>query len=58
MVNDSQHITSEASGNQTLTIKHWRDLRKNTISRTLLGRDCEVEKMMRYIKDIGVLEEI
>ena len=26
--------------------------------RTLLGRDCEVEKVMKYFKDIRVFEEI
>ena len=26
--------------------------------RTLLRRDCEAEKIMRYLKDRGVFEEI
>ena len=26
--------------------------------RTLLGRDCEVEKIIRFLKDVKVFEEI
>ena len=26
--------------------------------RTLLGKDCEVEKMMRFLRDIGMFKEI
>ena len=26
--------------------------------RTLLGKDCEVEKMMRFLREIGIFEEI
>ena len=26
--------------------------------RTLLGKDCEVEKMMRFLMEIGMFEEI
>ena len=26
--------------------------------RTLLGKDCEVEKIMRFLKGIGMFEEI
>ena len=52
-------------GNQRLTINHslqdcpqWRDSRKNyTIQgdmRTLLRKSCEVEKMMRFLKETDV----
>ena len=41
---------------------HWRDSRKKyNIQgdvRTLLGKDCEVEKMMRFLREIGIFEEI
>ena len=54
---------------QRLTIKQclqdcsqWRDSRKKHNLqgdiRTLLGKDCEVEKAMRIHKDIGIFEEI
>ena len=40
----------------------WRDSRKkHNIQgdiRTLLGKECEVEKMMRFLRDIGLFEEI
>ena len=26
--------------------------------RTLLGKDCDVEKMMRFLREIGLFEEI
>ena len=57
-----------ACRNQRLTIKHclqdclqWRDSRKKhniqaNIS-VLLGKDCEVEKIMRSFKEIGMFEK-
>ena len=63
---NNQQITR---GNQRLAMKYcpqdcprWRDSRKkNNIQgdiRTLLGKDCEVEKTMRFLKGIGIFEEI
>ena len=46
---------NSACGNQGLTIKNClQDCR----TMTLLGKDCEVEKMMRFLRDIGIFEEI
>ena len=28
------------------------------VTRTLLGKDCEVEKVMRFLGEIGMFEEI
>ena len=69
--NDQQPTcTNVACGNQTLiTIKHClversqcSDTRKKynmqSIIRTVLERECEVEKIMWYLKDIRVFEEI
>ena len=58
-----------ASGDQKLTIIHflqdcpqWRDSRKKYNVqgdiRTLLGKDSEVEEMMRSLRDIGLFDEI
>ena len=50
--------------NQTLPhgMPQWRDKRKkyNVLSdvRILLGRDCEVEKVMRYFKNIRMFKKI
>ena len=33
-----------------------RNIQGNT--KTLLGSDCEVEKVMRFLKDIEIFEEI
>ena len=58
-----------ACGNQRLSIKHclqecsqWRDSRKKYNiqgdKRTLLKKSCEVEKMMRFLKETEMFEEI
>ena len=50
--------------NQTLLfgVPQWRDIRKKyniqSNIRTLLGRDYEVEKSMRFLKKVGVFDEI
>ena len=31
---------------------------RNTISRALLGKSCEVEKLMRFLKETKMFEEI
>ena len=60
---------NSASGDQRLTIKHylqdcpqWRDSRKKyniqSDIRTLLGKNCEEEKMMRFLKETEMLEDI
>ena len=56
-------------GNQRLTIKHykqdcpqWRDNRKiyniQGDTGTLLGKNCKVEKMMRFLKETKIFKEI
>ena len=61
--------TNAACGNQRLTIKHylqdclqWKDNRKKyNIQgniRTLLGKSCEMEKMMRFPKETKMFKEI
>ena len=68
-INQQPTCKNAACGNQSLTIKHclqecpqWRDSRvKYNIQgdiRTLLGKDCEVEQMMKFLKEIGKFEEI
>ena len=55
--------------NRILTIKHclhdcpqWRDIRKkyniHGDIETLLGKNCEVEKIMRFLKETEIYEEI
>ena len=43
-------------------VPHWRDRGKNyniqDNIKTLLGRDFEVEKVMRFLKEVGVFKEI
>ena len=43
-------------------LPQWRDNRKKHNIHgdigTLLGNDCEVDKIMRFLKGIGMLEEI
>ena len=68
--NDQQPTCGTATcGNQSLTVKHylqdcpqWRDSRtKHGIQgdiRALLGKDCEVEQMMKFLKEIGKFKEI
>ena len=46
------------SRNQTMTIKHCIVEGHQSNIRMLLGRDCEVERVMKYLKDVGVFEEI
>ena len=48
------------NNNKTLTTRlpQWRDSRKKHNIRTLLGKDCEVVKIMRFLKEIGMFEEI
>ena len=71
MTRNCQQPTCESAicGNQSLTIKHclqecpqWRDSRvKCNIQgdiRTLFGKDCEVQQMMKFLKEIGKFEEI
>ena len=42
--------------------KTWRNSRKKfniqSDIKTLLGKDCEVEKMMEFFREIGIFEEI
>ena len=71
MLRNNQQPTcrNAACGNQSLTIKHclkdclqWKNSRKKhniqSDIRTLLGKDCEVEKIMRFLNGIGMFEEI
>ena len=48
--------------NKTFPVRlpQWRARRKSIQGgiRTLLGKDYEVEKMMRFLRDIGMFEEI
>ena len=52
------------TNNKTLhkRLPHWRDSRKkHNIQgeiRTLLGKDCEVKKLMRFLRKIGMLVKI
>ena len=50
------------TNNKTLPPMQWRDSRKKyNIQgdlRALLGKSCEVKKMMRYLKEIKKFEEI
>ena len=43
-------------------LHQWRDSKKKHNIQgdieTLLGKDCELEKIMRFLKGIGVFEEI
>ena len=70
MSKNNQQLTcgNAACGNQSLTIRHclldcpqWRDSRKeHNIQgdiRTLLGKDCEIEMMMRFLRE-RMFEEI
>ena len=58
---------------QHVETKHWQSSiaswstpneetpERNKISRairTLFGKDCEVENVMKFLKDIGIFEEI
>ena len=63
------HCGSATCGNQSLTVKHclqdcpqWRNSRtKHNVQgdiKALLGKDCEVEQMMKFLKEIGKFEEI
>ena len=68
--NDQKSTCTDATcRNQTLTIKHcqkecpqWRDTRKKynmqSYIKTLLGRDCEEEKIMMFLKEEEKFEEI
>ena len=58
-----------ACGNQRLTIKHclqycpqYRDSRKKSNIQgdimTLLGKNCEVKKVMKLLREMGMFEEI
>ena len=50
--------------NKTLPTKlpQWTNSRKKYIIQgdigTLLGKECEVEKIMRFLKGIGIFKEI
>ena len=50
--------------NKTLPTRmpQWRDSRKKhniqSDIKTLLGKDCEVYKMMRFLREIWMFEEI
>ena len=52
------------SNNKTLPTRlpQWKDSRKKySIQgdiKTLLGKNCEVEKMMKFFREIGMFEEI
>ena len=65
-MNYHQHA---ACGNQILTINHslqdcpqWKESRKKYNIQgnigTLLGKNCEVEKMMRFLKETEMFEKI
>ena len=67
--NDQQPTsTNAACKNQALTIKHYleecsqfRDSRRKYNIQSDIrtqGKDCEVEKMMRFLREIGIFEEI
>ena len=45
--------------NKTLSTRlpQWKDSRNKHIM-ILLGKDCEVKKMMRFLMDIGMFEKI
>ena len=67
--NDQQpECTNAACGNQTLTIKNylvecpqWRDTRKkyniHSDMKTQLRWDCEVEKIMKFIKETNFFKK-
>ena len=63
--NEHQTCRNAACGDQRITIKHylqdcpqWRDSRKKYDIqgdiRILLGKSCEVEKLMRFLKETDV----
>ena len=66
----SRNNQQPTCGNQSATIKHclkvcpnaWRDSRKKHNMQygigTLIGKDCEVEKMISFPRQIGMFEEI
>ena len=42
-------------------LSHWRDSRRKYNIQSDIrtqGKDCEVEKMMRFLREIGIFEEI
>ena len=65
----SKNNQKPTCGNQRLIIKpclqncpQWRDSRKKynmqSDIKTLMGKDCEVKSIMRFLKRIGMFEEI
>ena len=67
--NQQPKCGNTACGNQRLTIKHclqdfpfsMEGQEKHNIQvdiRTLLGKDCQVEKKMRFFREIEMFEEI
>ena len=53
---------TDKAAKQAIDMTQWRDSRKkhNILDdiRKLLGKECEVEKMTRFLREIGLFEEI